>query len=117
MSVIRNGGFEGVIKKYVSEGKIIYTGSSAGSMVVARDLTLSKYDQEELEYIDVEKFKNFSGMNLVNFLILPHCGNKDFVESNIAMVEKMPDVDQPLLFIYDNQAVFVEDDSFKIVSI
>ncbi len=116
INLLKEKGFDKLVIDLVKKGKIIYTGTSAGSMIPAKDLKLSYYDPEEKEYIDVEKMKDFSGLGLVNFLIIPHTNNKDFTKGNVEMVKFLPKFSQPLIFIYDNQAVWVEDDKFEILS-
>ena len=116
INLLRGRAFDKLITNFVRKNEIIYTGTSAGSMIAAKDLKLSYFDPEEKEYIDVEKIKDFSGLNLVNFLIVPHTNNEDFSKGNIEMVRNLPKFSQPLVFIYDNQAVFVEDNKFEILS-
>lgn len=116
MFLLKKFGFSDLIFKAVKQNKIIYTGTSAGSMIVAQDLTINAYDPEEKEYVD--KMTDNSGLGLVNFMIMPHTNNKDFAPSNALMVSELPEIknNQPLIFIYDNQAVWVEDNKFEIVS-
>ena len=116
INLLREKGFDKLIIDSVRKDRIIYTGTSAGSMIVAEDLKLSYYDPEETEYIDVKKMKDFSGLKFVNFLIIPHTNNKDFSKGNIEMVKYLPKFSQPLVFIYDNQAIWVEDDKFEILA-
>jgi dipeptidase E len=75
---------------------------------------LSKYDTDEKEF--VEDVEDFSGLGLVDFLVIPHAGNKDFIESDIKMVEKLPEYNQTLMFLYDNQAIWVEGEGIKLLS-
>ncbi len=114
--LIKERGFDKLIVDYVKKDKIIYTGTSAGSMIVAEDLEINAYDPEEKEF--VSRMKDNSGLGLVNFLIIPHTNNKDFSRGNTKMVSELPDIKshQSLVFIYDNQAVWVEDDKFEIFS-
>ncbi|HEY4496001.1 MAG TPA: Type 1 glutamine amidotransferase-like domain-containing protein [Candidatus Paceibacterota bacterium] len=114
-SLIRERKLEKSLIKNVKQGKIVYSGTSAGSMITSSDLRLSSYDDEDKEY--AEKMKDFSGLGLVNFLIIPHTNNKDFVKSNIQMVEHLSENLQPLIFINDNQVVWVENDNFSILSV
>jgi len=115
IDLLRERGLAKLVTHFVRKGKIIYTGTSAGSMIVAQDLKLSYFDPEEKGYIDVEKIKDFSGLGLVNFLIIPHTNNKDFTQGNVELVKYLPKFSQPLIFIYDHQAVWVEDDMYKII--
>jgi dipeptidase E len=94
------------IKSIVSEGNIIYTGTSAGSMIVAPSLFgVGRLDDD----ID----ENFSkqdqmGLGLVDFLILPHFQNPEFVDINYESI-KSTNYPHPLIFLNDNQAVYVNN--------
>lgn len=114
--LIKERGFDKLIVEYVKKDKIIYTGTSAGSMIVANDLTIDAYDPDEKEFVD--RMKDNSGLSLVNFLIIPHTNSKDFAKGNSKMVSELPEIEscQSLIFIYDNQAVWVEDNKFEILS-
>lgn len=115
--LIKEKGFAKLITDYVKKGKLVYTGTSAGSMIVADDLTIDSYDPDEKEFVD--RMKDNSGLGLVNFLIIPHTNSKDFAKGNAKMVTELPEMDthQSLIFIYDNQAVWVEDGKMEIVSV
>ena len=117
IELLKEKGFDKLIVDCVKKGDIVYTGTSAGSMIAAEDLKLSYFDPEEKEYVDVEKIKDFSGLGLVNFLIIPHTNNKDFTQGQVEMVKYLPKFTQPLVFIYDNQALLVEDNKFEILSV
>ena len=113
--LIKERGFAKLITEAVRKGQIIYTGTSAGSMIVAEDLTINAYDPEEKDF--VARMKDKTGLGLVNFLIIPHTNNKDFAQGNSKMVSELPGIEsrQPLLFIYDGQAVLVDDKGIKVI--
>lgn len=113
--IIKERGFDKLITNAVKKGKLIYTGTSAGSMIIAEDLVINAYDPEEKEF--VARMKDNSGLGLVNFLIIPHADNKDFIKINSKMVSELPKIKsrQPLIFIYDGQAVFVEDNRVRLI--
>ena len=113
--LIKERGFVKLITDAVRKGKIIYTGTSAGSMIVAEDLTIDAYDPDEQEF--VARMKDNSGLGLVNFLIMPHTNSKDFALGNAKMVSELPEIKtcQSLIFLYDNQAIWVEDNKLEIL--
>lgn len=113
--IIKERGFVKLITDAVRKGKIIYTGTSAGSMIVAEDLTINAYDPEEREF--VAKMKNNTGLGLVNFLIIPHINSKHFAKGHSKMVSELPEIKstQPLILIYDGQAVLVDNKCTKII--
>lgn len=114
--LIKERSFKKLIVNEVKNKKLIYTGTSAGSMIPANDLTIDSYDPDEKEY--VAKMKDKTGLELVNFLIIPHTNSKDFAKGNSKMVSELPDIKthQSLIFLYDNQAVWVENNKFEILS-
>ena len=115
ISVIKKRNFSKLIINAVRKDKIIYSGTSAGSMIVAKDLSLNAFEPDEKQYL--KETKDYSGLGLVNFMVMPHCNNKYFVKGNKKMIENLSGASQALIFIYDNQAVWVEDDKLEVVSV
>jgi dipeptidase E len=110
----RKSGFDKFIKKAVKQGKI-YTGSSAGSVIAASDITVAKVIEDET--YDKE-LKNFKAFNLVNFVIFPHWGRADFKrEYRSQRIPRAFQEDYSILLLNDYQYVQVEDDKYKIVDI
>lgn len=107
--------FEYVLKQLLDKGKF-YIGESAGSIVAANDirasgdLTTDKPLSSEL--------KDYHGLGLVNFLIRPHWNNarkkEVYLEVLREKLDKAYDIRQPLIFLNDNQLVYVESDKFQI---
>jgi peptidase E len=113
INIVREGGFEQALKDAVTKDEIVFTGTSAGSMIVANDLSLTRFDPEE-EFVK-NKIKDFSGLKFVNFLIMPHSNNEGFAEGSKTVIENLHKYNEPLLFLYDNQAVWVEDKRIEIL--
>jgi dipeptidase E len=114
MGLLKQKGFDSIVSDYVKSNKIIYTGTSAGSMIVAPSVALSQHDPEEEKFIT--DAGDLSGLNLVNFFIVPHCNSAKFDE-NKEMLKHISEYTMPILMIYDNQIVAVQDQTFKILSI
>ena len=115
ITLLKEKELDKVLVEAISQNKIIYTGTSAGSMIVAKDLGLSAYDEEEVKF--VAGIKDFSGLGLVDFYIIPHCQNAEFVASTLKMIEHLPENKYPIFLLNDNQAVWVEDNKFELISI
>jgi len=115
MNLLKEREFDVALKETILENKAIYTGTSAGSMIVAKDLGLSAYDEEEAKF--VADIKDFSGLGLVGFYIIPHCQNAEFVASTLKMIEHLPENKYPIFLLNDNQAIWVNDKKFEIVSV
>lgn len=116
ISLLRKNDLEEILKKAILENKIFYTGTSAGSMIVSKDVTLVQYDEEEAPFIK-DMNGDFSGLGLVDFYINPHSQNPIFTEANIETMKHLQGNKSPLIFLNDNQAVLIKDDWFKIISI
>lgn len=110
--LLQRKGFSEIFKKIIADK--IYTGTSAGSMVAAPSLEIEKYSDEAKPEILAE-LENFNGLGLVNFLIMPHAANKDFKDDFVRYIGHLPEYNIPLIFLYDNQVVWVEGGSMNIL--
>ena len=114
LALIKEKGFDKIIVDSVRNNKIVYTSTSAGSIIAAPSAWLYVYDKDETKF--AEGMSDFSGLGLVNFLIIPHCDNPRFTESNKNMIiENLPKHSNPILLLYDSQAVWVQDNKFELV--
>lgn len=115
LGLIRKRGFETIIVDAIKNGSIVYTSTSAGAMIMGPSIAMFAFDEEEKPFlVDVPDQR---GLRLINFSIMPHANNPDFAQEFNKVVEQLPVHTEPLLFIQDTQAIWVEDDMFKIVSI
>lgn len=115
ISILREKNVADLIIDIVKNEKVIYTGTSAGSMIPAKELFLLKYEVEESAFYKQES--DSKGLDLVNFLILPHCNQEAFAENNKNVVEHAHESSIPLLLLKDDQAVWVEDEKMELVSV
>ncbi|NTV22479.1 MAG: type 1 glutamine amidotransferase-like domain-containing protein [Candidatus Yonathbacteria bacterium] len=115
MSLIRERGVEEIIKEYVLSDKIMYSGTSAGSMIASKNLELCKYDTEEEPF--VSNMKDWSGFAFVHVYILPHAGSPDFSETNKEIVGHVPKHPQAVIVLFDHQAVWYAEEKFEIVQV
>jgi peptidase E len=105
------------IQDLVLSDQIIYSGSSAGCMIVAPDLSVKKdlNDEPETWAKYLSDFTDYFGLNLVDFLIVPHFNIPEYSPYNQEYI-KNSRFNTPLLFLSDNQAVWVKDRKFEIVT-
>ncbi len=82
---------------------VIYTGTSAGSIIVSKNF--SCYEPEAEEVAMVKRPGDKVGLGFVDFVVVPHNNNPDYVESHSKMVLTMPQNPEALIFIHDTQAV------------
>lgn len=71
LDVIRKTGFDKIITNFINKGKI-YIGSSAGSEILGNSIDVALgYDENNVNMID------FTGLKIVNALIVPHSNRKE----------------------------------------
>jgi len=114
-SLIRGKGLTETIKSAIIDEKIIYTGTSAGSIIVSGNIKPFSYDQEEAPYLN--KVPDNQALGFIDFSIMPHINTTDFVEENKKVVENMPQDLESVFFITDSQAIWVDNDNFKLLKI
>ena len=109
MNQARISGFDSFIREFVEKGGK-YIGTSTGSFIMAEDtapgLVLETYLEDNF---------NPKGIGLVNFLVMPHWGTKDFKESYEQMPRHAYTMTTPMIILTDTQYVWVKDKSFQII--
>ena len=93
------------------ENGLLYIGESAGSVITAPNI----------EYADIvddkalaTELNDYTGLNLVDFYVVPHFEEEPFVESSRKVVELYKDK-LDLKVINNKEVVLVENDDFRIV--
>ena len=109
-------GLTKVIHELIHDHKILYIGTSAGSIIAGPDVGSSKPIED---WDVVPELKDYSAFNLVDFVVIPHIGNDDFFKDNEdkynELFSGLKNFDYPHIAIRDQQAIWVEDESFKIL--
>ncbi|MFA6007381.1 MAG: Type 1 glutamine amidotransferase-like domain-containing protein [Candidatus Shapirobacteria bacterium] len=109
--VIKTGCDE-IIKRKLNEG-VIYIGSSAGSMIVGLRIDLvSKIDDPT-----TAPNLNSTGLGIVDIAILPHWGSTEFREGYVKSIESMYTEGVKILPLTNNQYLWINGDSMKIVQV
>jgi peptidase E len=99
----------------VMSDNVVYTGTSAGSMIVSKDLAMFSYDdREEKEY--VEKGFDKKGLGLIPWTIAPHSDSQDFTESHKRVIDELVTNPTAVVLLHDNQALWVENDAVRFLS-
>jgi peptidase E len=96
---MKKSGFNKLLPLLLQKG-VIYVGSSAGSCVCSPNIS---YVRDEDDPGMAPKLKDYSGLNLVNFEIYPHCTEE---------LESTPEK----IYLRDNQAIVVNSGGYSIVS-
>jgi dipeptidase E len=110
----KKSGFDKFIQKQVNKG-VIYTGSSAGSVIAAPDIAIAGYYETK---VYEKKLPNTKGFNLVDFNILPHWGSpifRDLYENHRIMTAYKKGY--KIILLNDDQYVEVHDGNYQIVDI
>lgn len=104
----RKSGFDKVVKDLVVQGKV-YVGTSAGSLLVGPDISISGWKSSWDR--NIVGLKDFSGLSLVPFVVSPH-----FTESDRQALENnMKEVNYPIIALTDKQAVMVLDEKQELI--
>ncbi|MGM0172940.1 Type 1 glutamine amidotransferase-like domain-containing protein [Enterococcus sp. DIV0800] len=108
--LIRSGA-DNVLIREIQSGKL-YIGESAGVIVVAPDIEYSaEMDQKE----KAPNLKKYTGLNLVDFYVVPHYKNWEMGKSAKKIIEEYSDK-LDLKIINDNQAIYIENRKIRIVN-
>ncbi len=105
-------GFDKLTKSLVNQG-IIYVGSSAGSVFVGPTLELVRTVDDPLK---APQLKTHKGLNIVDFVVLPHIGNEKFQPKYDEIIDEIDNSPFKVIKLKDNQAVLVHGDDVKIIS-
>lgn len=109
---VQKSGFDKLVKTLVQKG-VIYIGSSAGAILAGPSIEPFKTLDDPSK---VQNLKSFKGLNLVNFVVLPHFGKEKYKAKHQNIMNKYSKKFK-LLPITDLQAVVVDDNSIRIVEV
>lgn len=108
--------FSNVIKRALLRG-VFYMGESTGSIITGQDISPYRFLSEDRRENPPE-LSDYNGFGLVNFLIRPHWNNQEkrqkYIENISAHINQFFSISQPMIFLNDNQLVYVEGDKFQI---
>ena len=108
---LKRSGADQVLIDEVNNGKL-YIGESAGAIVVAPDITYSAImDHKE----KAPELRDYSGLHLVDFYVVPHCGNWEMGKAAENIAAAYAD-SLELMCINDRQAIFVEGENARILN-
>ena len=98
------------LKERIENG-LLYIGESAGSVIAAPDIEYASIvDDKTL----ATELNDYTGLNLVDFYIVPHFEQEPFVESSRNTVELYKDK-LDLKLINNKEAILVENNNFTII--
>lgn len=113
MEWINKSGFINIIPELIKTK--VYVGVSAGSMVMCPDLIINTFQTLYKENLD--RVENMSGMNIVNFYVLPHYSNKPLkLRNKDNILEATKNIRDKIYALDDNSALEIIDNNVKIIS-
>ena len=93
------------------ENGLLYIGESAGSVIAAPDIEYASIVDDKTLATELD---DYTGLNLVDFYIVPHFEEEPFVESSRKTVELYKDK-LDLKLINNKEAILVENNNFTII--
>lgn len=108
--------FEAVVRRALARG-VPYIGESTGAIITGQDVSPYTYlSKDSREHPPV--LESYRGLGLVNFLIKPHWNRQEKYQSYASNIienfEKFYAISEPMIFLNDDQLVYVEGDTFQI---
>jgi peptidase E len=101
-------GIKKIIKKMVKDGAI-YCGASAGSILAGKKINIAGWGSEADE--NTIGLKDTKGLELTNIAVYPHFRKP--LQKEVDEFRKK--VKYPVIELTDKQAVFVDDNGYKII--
>lgn len=110
---IKKSGLKDYLPKFLKTK--VYVGISAGSMVTAKNISLSR--SGILYYEQTGKLKNTRGLGFVDFEIRPHLNSPWFPKVRLEYLEKLAtETSNTFYAIDDNTAIKVVDNNVTVIS-
>ena len=98
------------LKERIENG-LLYIGESAGSVIAAPDIEYASIVDDKTLATELD---DYTGLDLVDFYIVPHFEEEPFVESSRKTVELYKDK-LDLKLINNKEAILVENNNFTII--
>lgn len=106
MNLLREKGLDEIVVNSVNKGDIVYSGTSAGSMIAAKSIELCKDDIDERDAKQKSKQKNYNGLGLTSIYLVCHSQDKRYVKSSQALCKQLPKNNFPVIFVNDGMAIW-----------
>lgn len=108
---VLQSGFDRVVRKLVNNG-IIYAGSSAGTALACPNIEYVKYFDDPSK---ASKLRTFEALGLVNFIILPHCGEQDFKKEFEVYEKHRGEIKYKAVNLTNYEALIIDGNNYKVV--
>ena len=98
------------LKERIENG-LLYIGESAGSVITSPNIEYASLADDKTL---AKELSDYTGMNLIDFYIVPHFGEEPFAESSEKIVELYKDK-LDLKLINNKEVILIENDDFRII--
>jgi dipeptidase E len=106
---VRCSGFDKIVTDFLTKGGI-YAGSSAGSILACPGIDfIEKMDDPAKASLD-----DFSGLGLVDFLIVPHVDSKEHGDAAREIISNFQNGEEIIVGLRDDQALYIQDSYMKV---
>lgn len=113
-------GLDKILKDLLTQDKIIYGGWSAGACIAARSLHGIEYgDRPQPDVVPKEypiRKTIWEGLNLVPFMVVPHCDSTWFGEQVDATIQYLEEHKIPYKKLKDGQVIMVDGDKEEFLA-
>ena len=109
LKIIRETGFDGILKDLINEGKV-YIGTSAGSYVMCPSIVVAVWNHDAVA-VDRCGVTDFTALNYVPFVLRVHY--KDEMREEVK--ERRKTLKYPLRILRDGQGILVEDNKYTFM--
>ena len=107
---LKRTGTDKLLADEINKGKL-YIGESAGAILTAPDIG---YSAEMDNVGKAPDLKDYSGLNVVDFYVVPHYKNWEMGKAAKIIIDKYSE-SLDLKVINDKQAIFIDNDKVKIL--
>ena len=107
---LKRTGTDKLLADEINKGKL-YIGESAGAILTAPDIG---YSAEMDNVGKAPDLKDYSGLNVVDFYVVPHYKNWEMGKAAQIIIDKYSE-SLDLKVINDKQAIFIDNDKVKIL--
>jgi dipeptidase E len=110
---MKRTGVDQLITEHINKGKI-YVGSSAGSVIVAKNIEYIKYMDDPSIAKDLKN--DFSSLSIIDFCIVPHCTNFPFKKAAEKIIAEYSGA-LDLRPVSNNQVVVVNGNEIETLTV
>ena len=93
------------------ENGLLYIGESAGSVITGPNIEYASLADDKML---AKELSDYTGMNLIDFYLVPHFGEEPFAENSEKIVKLYKDK-LDLKLINNKEAILIKNNDFKIL--